>query len=101
MPFSVVVTDDAATDLTDIHAYIAQHDSVDAADRVVDRIGRVLRSLESLPERGPYVPELLELGLRTHRELLFKPYRVIYGVADGQVVVYLNAMVVATCGPCC
>lgn len=35
--------------------------------------------------------ELSALGIREYRQLFFKPYRVIYRVLDGRVIIYLIA----------
>jgi mRNA-degrading endonuclease RelE of RelBE toxin-antitoxin system len=43
------------------------------------------------PERGSYPKELVGLGIKEYRLTSFKPYRVIYRVADSKVVVYLLA----------
>jgi toxin ParE1/3/4 len=45
--------------------------------------------LARLPERGNYPKDLLALGIKDHRQTTFKPYRVVYRVLDGKVVIYL------------
>lgn len=47
--------------------------------------------LASFPERGPYPPELLGLGIREYRQTYFKPYRLVYRVIGKQVIIYLIA----------
>ena len=42
MPSLVLLTDDAAHDLEEIHDYIAQHDSNSRANHVLERIERGL-----------------------------------------------------------
>jgi toxin ParE1/3/4 len=91
MSFSVLITDDAARDLEDLYDYIAWRDSFDAADYVLDAIEKVFSSLAEQPERGHYPIELLAVGIREYREVLFKPYRILYRVGDGTVTVYLVA----------
>lgn len=91
MPFEVLLTADALQDLTEIHAYIAEHDAPAKADHVLDRIEKVVATLASFPERGSYPKELLALGIREYRETYFKPYRVIYRVDGKRVYVYLIA----------
>jgi toxin ParE1/3/4 len=53
------------------------------------RTARKIRFLSEFPERGVYLKELLELGIREYREIFFKPYRVIYPVMDNIVYVLL------------
>ena len=43
------------------------------------------RKLATLAERGRVVPELARLNLRTYRELVVKPYRVLYRVSRIEV----------------
>ena len=43
------------------------------------------------PERGSNPRELLDLGVREHRQLLFKLYRMIYRVMDDTVYVLVIA----------
>lgn len=49
----------------------------------------VVEHLSRLPERGSYPKELVSLGIKEYRQAFFKPYRVIYRVADNKVVIYL------------
>ncbi|MGQ0657521.1 MAG: type II toxin-antitoxin system RelE/ParE family toxin [Chromatiales bacterium] len=91
MRFEVLLTDDAARDLEDIHDYIAGHDAPAKAGHVLDQIERVVEALAKLPLRGACPKELLALGIREYRETFFKPYRVIYRVVGQRVYVYLIA----------
>jgi toxin ParE1/3/4 len=89
--YELKISPDALRDLEDIDDYIARHDGRAKADYVIARIESVIESLAVTPRRGPYVPELLLLGIREYRQVFFKPYRVIYGVKDETVRVYLIA----------
>lgn len=87
----VLLTQGAEQDLEALHAYIAEFDSVANADKVLDRLLAVVEGLSQFPERGSYPKELLALGIKDYRQTAFKPYRVIYRVLSGQVVIYLIA----------
>lgn len=87
----VLLTRGAEQDLEAIHAYIAEFDSVANADRVLDRLLVVVEVLSQFPERGSYPKELLALGIKDYRQTAVKPYRVVYRVLGGQVVIYLIA----------
>ena len=63
----------------------------DRAEEVARRIERAYSSLSTLPHRGNYPRELLELGNRTFREVHFKPYRIVYRVLEREVVVLIVA----------
>lgn len=91
MRFRVLLTADAERDLEDIYTYIAEHDCRQNADYVLDRLLEVSDSLASSPERGLLPRELSALGIQEYRQVLFKPYRVIYRQFDQQVVIYLIA----------
>ena len=91
MPYAVRLTEHARQDLREIGDYIARNDSPASAIYVLDQIEARIDSLTDLPERGAYVGELLEMGERNYREVSFKPYRIIYRVTEGAVVVHLIA----------
>jgi toxin ParE1/3/4 len=48
-----------------------------------------VENLSRLPERGSYPKELVSLGIKEYRQTFFKPYRLIYRVADNKVIVFL------------
>jgi toxin ParE1/3/4 len=87
----VVLTEDAERDLEDLYTYIASYDSLQNAERVLDRPVEVAESLSTHPERGSIPKELRSLGIREYRQVFFKPYRLIYRVVDTRVIVYLIA----------
>ena len=89
MPFTVLLTNDAARDLNELYDYIAVHDSRRKADYVLEQIEKTFSTLSEFPERGVYPKELLKLGIREYREIFFKPYRIIYRVMDKNVYVLL------------
>ena len=89
MPFTVLLTNDAAHDLNELYDYIAVHDSFRKADYVLEQIEKTFSTLSKFPERGVYPKELLKLGIREYREIFFKPYRIIYRVMDKKVYVLL------------
>ena len=89
MAFSVLLTDNAARDLEELHGYIARHDAPRKADYVLKRIEKAFSGLCESPHRGPHPQELLALGIREYREVFFKPYRIIYRVIGKKVYVLL------------
>ena len=91
MLYKVLLTKGAERDLEDLCGYIAQYDSPDSADYVLDRLMEVAESLAAFPERGSHPQELLALGIREYRQSFFKPYRVIYRVIGKQVIIYVIA----------
>ncbi len=91
MRFDVFLTEDAARDLEELHAYVAEHDSPAKADHVLERIEDVIERLSRFPQRGSHPRELLALGIREYRQVSFKPYTVIYRVLGKRVYVYVIA----------
>lgn len=89
MPFTVLLTNDAARDLEELYEYISQHDAPEKANYVLDKIESTFASLSESPERGTYPKELLALGIRDYREIFFKPYRIIYRVVSKNVYIFL------------
>ena len=91
MPFEVKMTDDAARDLEEIYDYIAQHDTPNRADHVLEKIEAAFYALSDSPGRGVYPRELAELGIREYREIFFKPYRIIYRTIETSVYIFMIA----------
>jgi toxin ParE1/3/4 len=83
------IVHEAEEDLAELVDYIAQHDSIDRADYVLKRLLTVCERLEQHPERGHFLPELRSLGIKTCREVHFKPYRIIYEVIGREVFILL------------
>ena len=76
----------ARDDLQAIVDYLAD-DDVHVALQVMDRIETTAGTLTTVPLRGRIVPELAAFGIRTYRELILKPWRIIYRVAEETVYV--------------
>lgn len=91
MGFQVVLTEDAERDLEDLFTYIATHDSLHSAERVLSRILEIADSLAAAPTRGSQPKELRALGDEECRQVFFKPYRLIYRIVGQQVAIYLIA----------
>ncbi len=82
MPLKVEFTDAAERDLEQIYDYVELHDSEGKADYVLEKIERACFDLSDFPERGVRPRELSVLGIKEYREVIFKPYRIIYRVLD-------------------
>lgn len=91
MRFEVLLTEDAARDIEEIHDYINEYDVPAKAVHVLERLGAAIESLAANPGRGTFPKELLALGIREYRQTFFKPYRLIYRIAGRRVYVYLIA----------
>lgn len=87
--FEVLLTQGAEQDLEAIYDYIREFDGAASVNYVLDALMDVVENLSRLPERGSYPKELVGLGIKEYRQTFFKPYRVIYRVADNKVIIYL------------
>ena len=87
MRYKVRVTSDAELDIVDLYEYIVFHDCVENAEYVLSEIEALVLSLDENPLRGHYPPELSEKGIKDFREVIFKPYRVVYQVIASEVVI--------------
>lgn len=79
----VAWTESARKELDEAIAFVAE-DSPQAALELLERILRGADSLSSLSERGRVVPERGDPAIR---EILLAPYRLIYGVDEGSVII--------------
>lgn len=89
--FTVLLTRGAEQDLESIYDYIAAADCRESADLMLDQLMATIEQLAQLPERGSCPKELTGLGIREYRQVMCKPWRLIYRVHGSQVVVYLIA----------
>ena len=74
-------TNKALDHLLAIHQYVAQNSEI-YADRLVDRPTRRSEQIGLFPESGRMVPEYKRVDIR---EVIERPYRIIYRVKEDQV----------------
>lgn len=91
MIYEVRITSAAWRDLEEIHTWIAEHDSPEKADYVLDRLSEAADSIAEFPHRGPRPKELPSRMEAEYRQVFFKPYRVIYEITRDEVVIHLIA----------
>ena len=91
MRYTVLLTDGAEHDLASIHEYLAETEGDRAAERLLQRLIDVARKLSEFPERGSHPRELLALGIREYRQVMLRPYRIIYRIIDEQVIITVIA----------
>ena len=87
--FEVLLTANAEQDLEGIHDFICRSDGKAHAERVLEQLLDLVESLSQFPERGSHPKELLAVGFRECRQVLFKPYRVIYQTSGRGVIIHL------------
>ncbi|GHV83080.1 plasmid stabilization protein [Spirochaetia bacterium] len=86
--YSVYITKSAENDLNQIISYIAENNPRNALE-IYERLKAKIFSLSQFPNKGAYVPELLKQNIKDYRQLLEKPWRIIYKVEDTEVKILL------------
>jgi plasmid stabilization system protein ParE len=76
----------AERDLLRIVKYIAEEDAR-AAVKILNRIKAGTAKLDHGSERGRVVPEFLKHGISRYREIVIRPWRVIYRIEGEKVCV--------------
>ncbi|MDI6791738.1 MAG: type II toxin-antitoxin system RelE/ParE family toxin [bacterium] len=76
----------AEQDITQIVDYIAV-DSVKNAISLFRKIRKEVNSLTMFPKRCRVVPELQAIGIDFYRELILRPYRIIFRMEEDAVFV--------------
>ena len=76
----------AVRDLEELVGYIAADSEINA-HRVLARLETRAAARESSPGRGRIVPELSHFGMRTWREFVVRPYRIVYRIEGDTVTV--------------
>ena len=84
--YSVQWAGTAQDDLACIVEYIAEED-VTAALSTLARLEEAARALATLPMRGRVVRELDVFGIQVYRELVVPPWRIVYRIDGGTVLV--------------
>lgn len=89
--YRVRLTEGAKHDLASIITYLDTHEGPAFAHKVLDAIEQVIQELSRFPNRGAHPPELQSIGITDYRQVIERPYRLIYQVRADQVVVFVIA----------
>ena len=84
--YKVHWTDVAELDLVEIVEYISE-DSPSAAKSVFKNITERAEQLYHTPEKCRVVPELLDQGITTYREMIVAPWRIIFRIEKKDIYV--------------
>ncbi len=79
----ILWTGPALADLREIREWV-ERDSPDAARRFAAKIRERVDELARFPSSGRVVPEI---GIDRYREIIVRPYRVIYEIRDDDIVI--------------
>ena len=78
----VVITRDARHDIMDIIEYTRSHFGNTQAKKLKTVLANAIESLREQPLKVGLVPELAEFGNTEYRQLIKKPFRLIYPVQN-------------------
>jgi len=88
MTLEVVLSEPALADLLDINDYYLVEASDHVASKIIDSLETAVNNLAEFPDRGSIPKELLSLGIRQYRQVIEKPYRIIYEAFADIIVVH-------------
>lgn len=84
--YNVLWTESAESDLINIIEFISLNNPLNAKD-IFLKFKTSASKLYLFPKRGRIVPELKEQGITIYRELVIKPWRVIYKIENKSVYI--------------
>jgi plasmid stabilization system protein ParE len=84
--YKILWTDSARTDMAEIVDFIAEEDPRSAL-KILERLEKRARALRRFPKRGRVVPEMRALDVFLYRELIERPWRMIYRFDDKHIYV--------------
>ena len=79
--YVVNITQSAEDDLNEIIMYIARNNP-QTATRIMEKLKAKINTLDHLPNRGGYVPELLARNIKEYRQITETPWKIIYKVDE-------------------
>jgi len=79
----ILWTGPALADLREIREWV-ERDSPDAARQLAAKIRERVNDLAHFPSSGRVVPEI---GIECYREVIVRPYRVIYAIRKNDLVI--------------
>ena len=88
MKYRVYIIADAEEDIFGIYKYVADSDSIQRTESLLQNIEERISGLSELANRGHNPPELKRIGIYEYREIHFKPYRIIYQIIDSDIYVH-------------
>ncbi len=88
MSCKVLLLEAALADLEVIYHYLKQKASAATALREIEGLETACASLTDHPERGSVPHELERIDVLEYRQIIAKPYRIIYQVTGKTVYVY-------------
>ncbi len=89
MKYDVRITAHAERDLVEIYDYVFGHSSGQRANELLNQIEGAIADLATMPERGAFPKELLDLGIREYREVFVHSLRIVYYISAQTLYIVL------------
>ena len=86
--YSILWTSPAKADLFELVTYIAG-ESLQAAERCMKKLEDGVEKLAWSPARGRIVPELAAYGCQEYREIIIKPWRIVFKIDANNVYIMM------------
>ena len=84
--YRIVWTEVAARDYESVLGYVGVYSGLGQATTLNAKLQRAISSLDTSPTRCRVVPELRLEGLDVYRELIVRPYRIMFRLRSKDVV---------------
>ena len=90
MKYKVIIDPQAKEDMREIFFYIMINDSLDIANKLLDKLEETCNKLEKYPGRGHIPEELRNTGIKRYLEIHYKYYRIIYEIKKN--IIYIHSV---------
>jgi toxin ParE1/3/4 len=90
MKYRVIIDPQAKEDMREIFFYVLINDSLDVANKLLDKLEETCNKLEKYSERGHIPEELRNSGIKRYLEIHYKPYRIIYEIKKN--IIYIHSV---------
>ena len=88
MKYKIIIDPLAKEDMKEIFFYVSVNDSLEIANKLLDKIEDACYKLERFPHRGHIPEELRATGIKRYLEIHYKPYRIIYEIKKDKIYVH-------------
>ena len=88
MRYAVFMLQEAEHDLEAIFRHLLGSGNPGAAKDMIRLIRQACESLSQMPERGHVPPELARADDYEYRQIIVKPYRIIYQIVESSVFIF-------------
>ena len=88
MKYKVIIDPLAKEDMREIFFYVSINDSLEIANKLLNKIEKTCYKLERFPHRGHIPEELRSTGIKRYLEIHYKPYRIVYEIKKDKIYVH-------------